>query len=105
MARALIPEGGFVSVTEQDGAPAYSVSPRARILANLTGASEPWHERVWDARVEVHGPIAMVWAPYDFRRGEEFSHCGVDGFTLVRTPDGWRIAWAVYTVEREGCSP
>jgi hypothetical protein len=32
-------------------------------------------------------------------------HCGVDAFDLVETPEGWKIAGGVYTVEMEGCAP
>jgi hypothetical protein len=58
---------------------------------------------MWDARVKIHGPIAVVWTPYDFYRGGRFSHCGVDAFTLVRVAGGWRIATGTYTVEPAGC--
>jgi hypothetical protein len=62
-------------------------------------------ERMWDPDVRVRGRIAMLWTPYDFWRNGEFSHCGIDVFTLVKTDDGWKISSAVYTVEREGCVP
>jgi hypothetical protein len=29
----------------------------------------------------------------------------VDAFDLVKTPEGWKIAGGVYTVERTGCPP
>jgi hypothetical protein len=100
----LVDEGSFVAiVTREDGGVAYTVTPHTRIVEQVGADSEPWYERIWDARVEVHGPLAMVWAPYDFRRGETFSHCGVDALTLIRTADGWKLVSAVYTVEREGC--
>ena len=47
----------------------------------------------------------LFQAPYDFHRDGEFSHCGVDAFTLVRTESGWKISGGVYTVETEGCAP
>lgn len=53
--------------------------------------------------VKIHKNIAMVWAPYDLWVNDEFSHCGVDVFTLIKDPVGWRIASVSYTVEREGC--
>jgi hypothetical protein len=63
-------------------------------------------ERMWDPDVRVHGRIAMLWTPYDFWHNGEFSHCGIDIFTLVKTEAGeWKISSAVYTVEREGCAP
>jgi len=62
-------------------------------------------ERFWEPTVLVHGPLAMVWTPYDIYRNGNFMHCGVDAFTLVRSATGWRIATVVYTVEPTGCAP
>jgi len=55
--------------------------------------------------VQVHGPIATVWAPYDIHRNRQFVHCGVDAFTPIRTTAGWKIATVVYTAEPTGCAP
>jgi hypothetical protein len=62
-------------------------------------------ERMWNPVVQVHGPIATVWAPYDIHRNRQFVHCGVDAFTLLRTPTGWKIASVAYTAEPTGCAP
>ena len=62
-------------------------------------------ERMWDATVLVHGPLAQVWTPYDFHADGEFSHCGVDAFTLIKTSEGWRVSGVAYTVEPTGCEP
>jgi len=62
-------------------------------------------ERMWEPVVQVHGPIATVWAPYDIHRNRQFVHCGVDAFTLIRTTTGWKIATAAYTAEPTGCAP
>ncbi len=54
-------------------------------------------------KVEVHQNIAMAWVPYDFHRNNIFSHCGIDVFTLMKTPKGWKIALIAYSVEKTGC--
>jgi hypothetical protein len=61
-------------------------------------------ERIWNPDVRIHGLIATVWAAYDFWIDGKLSHCGVDAFDLIKTPEGWRIAGGVYTVETQ-CSP
>ena len=71
----------------------------------LAGMRDTYVERMWNPTVLVHGPIAVVWAPYDIHRNREFMHCGVDAFTLIRTPGGWRIATVTYTAEPTGCAP
>jgi hypothetical protein len=62
-------------------------------------------ERMWQPTVLVHGPLAVVWAPYDIHRNGQFVHCGVDAFTLMRSPAGWKVATVSYTAEPAGCAP
>jgi hypothetical protein len=102
----LLPEGQWVSVRPgADGAEVVAVMPHHQVLERLAEGTERWLERYWDPQVMVHGPVAVVWTPYDFYRDGEFSHCGMEAFTLVRGPDGWRITGATYTVEPTGCPP
>jgi hypothetical protein len=65
--------------------------------------SDPLLERMWDPIAMVHGPLAMVWTPYDFWVAGEWSHCGVDIFTLVETDDGWKVSSISYTSEVADC--
>lgn len=62
-------------------------------------------ERMRDklVKVNLHGRIATVWAPYDIWVNETFSHCGIDAFTLVKSADGWKITSCTYTVETKNC--
>lgn len=53
--------------------------------------------------IKIHRGMAMAWVPYEFYVNDEFSHCGVDIFTLVKTGDRWKIANCSYTLERDGC--
>ena len=72
-------------------------------IRSLAGRTALLQERIWNPRVEIHGPIAEVWTRYDFHVDGKFSHCGIDDFSLVLTATGWRIASATYTIERTGC--
>jgi len=49
-------------------------------------------ERGFRPEARVNGPVAMVWYPYDLYLDGQWSHCGVDVFTLIRTDGQWRIA-------------
>lgn len=62
------------------------------------------NERYWAPTVHLRGPIAVVWTPYEFKRGGATSHCGIDVFNLVRSGGEWRIASAMWTVEPEACA-
>jgi hypothetical protein len=38
--------------------------------------------------------------PYDLYRGDAWSHCGVDTFTLMKSEGHWRVAALIYTIEQ-----
>ncbi len=91
-------------------APSGDVGPEAvpirtvDAFIDLIGAGgEPIHEPYFRPEVRIDGHLAHVWTFYHLYRGEEFSHCGHDSFQLVRTPEGWKIAFLAYTVRGEGC--
>ena len=77
----------------------------ADYMASLPGRESRIVERIWDPTVLLHGPLAVVWAPYDIHGDGEFLHCGVDAFTLLRTDAGWKIAGVAFTMEPTGCAP
>jgi hypothetical protein len=101
----LMPEGRLFAVREQNGQAAARASSIEDYLKGLPGRKADYRERMWNPEVRVHGPIASVWTPYDFWVDGKFSHCGVDVFDLVKTPEGWKISGGAYTVERTGCAP
>jgi ketosteroid isomerase-like protein len=66
------------------------------------------HTSVYDERivfgdVKIDGDLASVWAPYQFYFGDNFSHCGVDVFQLMKTADGWKIIYIVDTRRKDNC--
>lgn len=65
-------------------------------------------ERVWDEKIKsydinIDGDLATAWTPYEFWVGEDFSHCGVNSFQLVRMENTWEIVYIIDTRRREGC--
>lgn len=61
-------------------------------------------ERYWTPTVLMRGPIAVVWAPYEFKVDGKTSHCGIDVFNLVKIDGAWRIGNAMWTVEPDACA-
>ncbi|MGI9531552.1 hypothetical protein [Lutimonas sp.] len=53
--------------------------------------------------IKIHKGMAMAWVPYDFKVNGEFSHCGVDIFSLMKVDNQWKFISASYTVEKENC--
>lgn len=86
------------------GTPRVSVDEIDRFLAAVgRPRTEVWDERIWDTEVRVDGGLASVWTKYAFYRGDQFSHCGVDLFDLVRRPDGWKIVHLADTRRTTNC--
>jgi hypothetical protein len=92
----------FVALPQGGGVPRVSTRQDARSRP----MDADFVERGFDARAEVAGELATVWMPYDFYINGEWSHCGVDLFTLVRVDDAWLISSLAYSVEQPpACSP
>jgi hypothetical protein len=68
-----------------------------------TKQAEPLSEEIWGLTVQVDGDFAQAWCDYAFYFGNKFSHCGVDAFHLLRTPDGWKIFHIADTRRKTGC--
>ncbi|MDO9553587.1 nuclear transport factor 2 family protein [Rhodonellum sp.] len=60
-------------------------------------------ERILDYQIKVDGQMAAAWTPYEFYVNDNFSHCGVNSFQLVKTESGWKIAYIIDTRRKEGC--
>ena len=60
-------------------------------------------ERVVFETIKIDGPMAAVWAPYEFYYKGNFSHCGVDHFVMVRIKNEWKIQYLIDTRRKEGC--
>jgi hypothetical protein len=104
MRKVLLPEGRFHFVDTRKSAPVHGTFTGEESLANLRKSTQTHRERMWDAELRVRGPIATVWAPYDFWTDGTLSHCGVDAFDLVKADSGWRIVGGGFTVEGN-CPP
>lgn len=105
LARALLlPGTRFVSVSGDSASAGPRMQGDSAFLRMLAARSEPLLERMWAPVVTVAGPIATLWAPYDFHIDGRWSHCGVDTVTLLKSGSGWRIAALVYTVQRRNCA-
>lgn len=89
-------EGG-VRVVAMDG-PAF-----VRLAANPSGPA--LDEPIRNPRVTIDADLATVWAEYQVRINGQVSHCGHDGFHLVRKGGAWKILTVADTFRREGCGP
>ena len=77
-----------------------SMEQFARVVAGSQGT---FLERMFEPEVRIDGPLAQVWAPYDFHFNGAFSHCGVDAVQLLRIDGAWKIVALADSFQREGC--
>jgi len=78
-----------------------SVETFTRVVQSMPKGLED--ERVVFDAVHIDGPLAAVWAPYEFYYKGQFSHCGVDHFVLIRVEGIWKIQYLVDTRRKLGC--
>lgn len=62
-----------------------------------------YRERYWSPIVLIRGPIAVVWAPFEFWVNGETSHCGVNVMNFVKHDGQWKISNLTWTVEPNAC--
>ena len=101
--RLIHPAITLVAALENTGTPEPRASGFAQFLEQIATFPTVPRERMWNAEVRVSGTIATIWTQYDFHRGNEFSHCGIDSFQLVKTAMGWQVTGLIYTVVRDHC--
>ena len=66
------------------------------------------HSRVFDERltkidVYIDDNLAIAWTPYLFYIDDEFSHCGVNAFQMVKIDKVWKIIHLVDTRRKDNC--
>ena len=62
-----------------------------------------YNEPIWNEKVEIDGDLASVWVDYAFYLDDQFSHCGVDAFHLVKLEGKWKIFHLVDTRRKTNC--
>ena len=63
-----------------------------------------FEEKLLDFSIQVDGPMANAWTPYEFWYQGEFSHCGVNSFQLIKDDGTWKIIYLVDTRRKDGCN-
>ena len=106
MRATLHPEARLVTTGVRDGVPVVGLISPSQWLAGVANPNAGLlDERLRNPIVHVDLGLASVWVEYTFYIGDRLSHCGVDLFHLVRTPEGWRIIDVADTRRRDGCPP
>lgn len=99
----LLLEGQYFSIKEDSSQILIRNTTHADYLNRLATSTDTWLEKMREPEVFVHERVAILWTKYDFYRNGQFSHCGVDAFSLLKTTEGWKIVGFIYNVEQSGC--
>ncbi len=62
-----------------------------------------FQEVIQSFTIQVDGPMANAWTPYEFSLNGVFHHCGVNSFQLVKDQEQWKIIYLIDTRRKEGC--
>jgi hypothetical protein len=98
MRAAFLPEGRVVQTGIRNGIPAARVNSLDEFLHSIgTAAPHKLEEKIFSPSVQIEDNLAVVWARYEFLVDGKSSHCGVDSYQAVRTPEGWKLLHIVDT--------
>lgn len=68
-----------------------------------TPHAEVWNEKLTSVKIQIDGNLAQAWTKYEFYVDENFSHCGVNAFQLVKESNGWKIIQITDTRRKKDC--
>ena len=60
-------------------------------------------ERPLSFDIKIDGAMAIAWTPYKLFFNDQFYHCGVDVFTLIKRNGKWKIMGITDTRRKDGC--
>jgi len=95
----------FTLYTDQNGKTNLTKGNFKRFVSAVGQPKEHvWNEPIWNEKVEIDGNLASVWVDYAFYIDEQFSHCGVDAFHLIKVEGSWKIFHLVDTRRKNNCN-
>lgn len=101
---ALVMEGATLAMISKRGeSETAAIRPLAGLVAATVSAPFDLKEPTWNLRVVQDGPVASVFADYEFLIDGKRSHCGTNVFQLIKVNGSWKIAGLAYSDFAEGC--
>jgi hypothetical protein len=103
--KILLPEAHFIYRNGEEVDSTIGVTSVTELMNTLPRLKSQLFERMQKPTVLIQGDIGIVWTRYDFYQKKNFSHCGTNVFTFLKTKDGWRMASGSWTVEKGPARP
>jgi len=63
-----------------------------------------WNEKIFSTNIQIDQIMAHVWTDYKFFLDDQFIHCGVNSFQLVKLNSKWKIVHLIDTRRVSGCN-
>lgn len=63
-----------------------------------------WNEKITFTNIQIDDNLAHVWTDYQFYLDEQFIHCGVNSFQLVKLNQQWQIVHLIDTRRKTNCN-
>jgi hypothetical protein len=95
MIRRSFADSAILQTINKDAIQTDKVEGFASVIAKLAAGDAD--ERIQFDVIRIDGPLAIVWAPYEFYYKGKYSHKGVDSFQLVRVNGVWKIQYLIDT--------
>lgn len=94
----------FTSSSNQDGKSILTEGNFQRFVDAIGSPKDQvFNEPIWNEKIQIDGNFAAVWVDYAFYLDDQFSHCGVDAFHLVKLDDQWKIFHLIDTRRKTPC--
>lgn len=89
----------FHSISEGKSTAKLSTESAANFIKGIAGMPNTmkFEERILSWKIQIDGPLAHVWTPYEFYIDGKLSHRGVNSFQLFKDTDGWKIVHCIDT--------
>jgi hypothetical protein len=65
--------------------------------------SQVYDERISSYDIKIDQSMAIAWTPYQFYLNENFLHCGVNAFLLIKVKEQWKIFSISDTRKNDDC--
>ncbi len=93
------------TIRTPNGKPVEVRNESLKEFASFIATSKPGDadEQIVFEKILVDDVLAVAWTPYKFYYKGNFSHCGVNQFTLVKTGTEWKINYIIDTRRKTGC--
>jgi hypothetical protein len=104
--RSTFPNGMILQMisNDKDGKAILSTKDVNNFVKTIgTSNAGVYDERIVYGAIKIDGSLASIWTPYKVYHVDQFSHCGVNVFQLMKTAEGWKVIYIVVTRRTDNC--